>query len=134
MTDILQKNLLKYSINVDIARYENGARETLNPEGRAHAHVVWDFFEVRLARCALHVCKKDTDVLDTVARKLGSNPQSAIVSQPALAIECLPSRVFLVHGRDQQVTLLATRRAARTNLLLKASLWTHLAVSLECAV
>ena len=48
-TDLAAQNYIKYTVNLDIARYENGVRETLNPEGRAHAHVVWDFYEVQPA-------------------------------------------------------------------------------------
>ena len=58
------QNYLKYTVNLDIARYENGVRETLNPEGRAHSHVVWDFFQVRRRCAAPHpphcCCSKET--------------------------------------------------------------------------
>ena len=40
------QNYLKFTTNVDVAVYEDGERKTLNPDGRAHAHVVWDFYEV----------------------------------------------------------------------------------------
>ena len=33
-------------MNIDITRYHNGKRETYNPEGRAHASVVWDYYQV----------------------------------------------------------------------------------------
>ena len=37
---------MKYGVNLDITKYTNGKRETLNPEGRAHPPTVWDFYEV----------------------------------------------------------------------------------------
>ncbi len=30
--------------NLDVTSYENGVRETHNPEGRAYAPVVWDYY------------------------------------------------------------------------------------------
>ena len=37
---------LEYSVNIDIASYENGERFTHNPEGQAVPQVVWDYFQV----------------------------------------------------------------------------------------
>lgn len=42
---ILRENTLEFSMNIDITRYHNGKRETYNPEGRAHASVVWDYYQ-----------------------------------------------------------------------------------------
>ena len=33
-------------MNLDITKYTNGKRETLNPTGRAYPAVVWDFYQV----------------------------------------------------------------------------------------
>ncbi len=33
-----------YGRNLDIVRYVDNKRETLNPEGRAHAATVWKFY------------------------------------------------------------------------------------------
>ncbi|VVC40038.1 JmjC domain [Cinara cedri] len=41
---ILRQNNLQYGTNVDITSYANNVRETHNPVGRAHPHVVWDYF------------------------------------------------------------------------------------------
>ena len=39
---------VKFGVNLDITRYTNGKRETLNPPGRAFAPVVWDFYKVNI--------------------------------------------------------------------------------------
>lgn len=41
---ILRENNLQYGTNVDITSYTDNVRETHNPVGRAHPHVVWDYF------------------------------------------------------------------------------------------
>lgn len=41
---ILRENNLLYGTNVDITSYSNNVRETHNPVGRAHSHVVWDYY------------------------------------------------------------------------------------------
>ena len=33
-------------MNLDITKYVDGKRETLNPIGRAYPAVVWDFYQV----------------------------------------------------------------------------------------
>ncbi|PIK61540.1 putative bifunctional lysine-specific demethylase and histidyl-hydroxylase NO66 isoform X1 [Apostichopus japonicus] len=42
--NILKENDVQYSKHLDITTYTDGKRETHNPEGRAHAPVVWDYF------------------------------------------------------------------------------------------
>ena len=42
---MLRKNLVKFGVNVDLATYRDGVRETHNPPGRAHAGTVWSAFE-----------------------------------------------------------------------------------------
>ncbi|KAK0180287.1 hypothetical protein PV327_005947 [Microctonus hyperodae] len=42
--DILRKNNILYSKNLDITSYSNGQRETHNPQGRALPSVVWDYY------------------------------------------------------------------------------------------
>lgn len=39
---------MKFGDNVDVVTYLNGKRETHNPEGRAYAPVVWDYYQVSL--------------------------------------------------------------------------------------
>ncbi|KAM7347054.1 bifunctional lysine-specific demethylase and histidyl-hydroxylase NO66 isoform 2-T3 [Cochliomyia hominivorax] len=41
---MLLKNHVEFTKNIDITSYKNGVRETLNPEGRALPPVVWDQF------------------------------------------------------------------------------------------
>ena len=49
-----KQNFLEFSVNIDVTRYHNGKRETYNPEGRAHASVVWDYYQVCI--CNLKIC------------------------------------------------------------------------------
>ena len=35
---------MQYTKNLDVTSYSDGKRETHNPEGRAYAPVVWDFY------------------------------------------------------------------------------------------
>ena len=57
---ILRKNSLLFGENLDVVTYSrNGKRETHNPEGRAHASVVWDYYQQGCpGECLLatHVC------------------------------------------------------------------------------
>ncbi|XP_020627821.1 bifunctional lysine-specific demethylase and histidyl-hydroxylase NO66-like isoform X2 [Orbicella faveolata] len=45
MDDILRKHRVYFSVNLDVTSYRDGKRETHNPRGRAHAPVVWDYYE-----------------------------------------------------------------------------------------
>ncbi|XP_014668284.1 PREDICTED: bifunctional lysine-specific demethylase and histidyl-hydroxylase NO66-like [Priapulus caudatus] len=45
MDHILRTENIKYTVNLDVVSYTNGKRETHNPEGRAYAPVVWDYFQ-----------------------------------------------------------------------------------------
>ncbi|XP_072032390.1 ribosomal oxygenase 1-like [Amphiura filiformis] len=45
MDKILRKNDIQFTRNVDITSYTDGKRETHNPEGRALAPVVWDYYQ-----------------------------------------------------------------------------------------
>ena len=40
-----QENI-QFGVNVDVTTFSDGKRETHNPAGRAHAPVVWDFYQV----------------------------------------------------------------------------------------
>ncbi|XP_075555979.1 bifunctional lysine-specific demethylase and histidyl-hydroxylase NO66-like [Dermacentor variabilis] len=42
---ILRERSLFFTENIDLTTYEGGKRETHNPDGRAHAAVVWDAFQ-----------------------------------------------------------------------------------------
>lgn len=42
--DILRDNIIEYTKNIDITSYENGVRETHNPDGRALPPGVWNFY------------------------------------------------------------------------------------------
>ncbi|KAL9952077.1 hypothetical protein ACROYT_G039281 [Oculina patagonica] len=45
LDDILRKHRVYFSVNLDVTSYRDGKRETHNPTGRAHAPVVWDYYE-----------------------------------------------------------------------------------------
>lgn len=42
---ILREHSLFFTRNVDIVKYENGKRETCNPEGKAVPSAVWDYYQ-----------------------------------------------------------------------------------------
>jgi lysine-specific demethylase/histidyl-hydroxylase NO66 len=42
--DILRNQNVQFTKNLDVTSYTDGKRETHNPEGRAYAPVVWDFY------------------------------------------------------------------------------------------
>lgn len=43
--NILKKNDLQFTRNIDVTTYTDGKRETHNPVGRAHPQVVWDYYK-----------------------------------------------------------------------------------------
>lgn len=45
LDSILREHSLFYTRNIDIVSYESGVRETHNPEGRAVASAVWDYYQ-----------------------------------------------------------------------------------------
>ncbi|KAK3748732.1 hypothetical protein QZH41_015680 [Actinostola sp. cb2023] len=45
LDDIMRKHNVRFSVNLDVTSYKDGKRETHNPEGRAYAPVVWDFYQ-----------------------------------------------------------------------------------------
>lgn len=44
------QNYLKYTVNLDLTRYEDGERSTENPEGRVHPNIMWAMHKVRPGR------------------------------------------------------------------------------------
>lgn len=42
---ILRQENIHFGVNVDVTTFTDGKRETHNPAGRAHAPVVWDFYQ-----------------------------------------------------------------------------------------
>lgn len=45
LDQILRKENVMFGVNLDVTTYTNGKRETHNPPGRAHAAVVWDYYQ-----------------------------------------------------------------------------------------
>ncbi|XP_071963683.1 ribosomal oxygenase 1-like [Antedon mediterranea] len=42
---ILREEDIQFTVNLDVTTYTDGCRETHNPQGRAHAPVVWDYYQ-----------------------------------------------------------------------------------------
>lgn len=42
--EMLRTNNIEFTKNLDITSYDNGVRETLNPDGRALPGTVWDYY------------------------------------------------------------------------------------------
>lgn len=72
---ILRENLLFYTKNVDVVTYENGVRQTHNPEGRAIPGNVWDYY---LNGCSIRIMNPQTynqkirDLLSTLQEYFGT--------------------------------------------------------------
>lgn len=43
--EMLRNNSIEFTKNLDVTSYENGIRETHNPEGRAMPGTVWEFYQ-----------------------------------------------------------------------------------------
>ncbi|CAH2084462.1 unnamed protein product [Euphydryas editha] len=54
---MLRTENIQFTKNIDITSYINGKRETHNPEGRAHPHLVWDFY---LNGCSIRLLNPQT--------------------------------------------------------------------------
>lgn len=57
--DILRTNRLYYTRNVDVVSYENGKRETHNPDGQVVPCVLWDYY---LQGCSVRILNPQTYV------------------------------------------------------------------------
>ncbi|KAJ2951239.1 hypothetical protein O0L34_g5641 [Tuta absoluta] len=55
--DMLRNENIQFTKNIDITSYVNKKRETHNPEGRAHPHLVWDFY---LNGCSIRLLNPQT--------------------------------------------------------------------------
>lgn len=55
--DMLRNQNIQFTKNIDITTYINGKRETHNPEGRAHPHLVWDYY---LNGCSIRLLNPQT--------------------------------------------------------------------------
>lgn len=55
--NMLRNETIQFTKNIDITSYEDGQRETHNPEGRAHPHLVWDFY---LNGCSIRLLNPQT--------------------------------------------------------------------------
>lgn len=57
--DMLRNENIQFTKNIDVTSYVNSKRETHNPEGRAHPHLVWDFY---LNGCSIRLLNPQTYV------------------------------------------------------------------------
>lgn len=55
--NMLRHENIQFTKNIDVTSYVNGKRETHNPEGRAHPHLVWDFY---LNGCSIRLLNPQT--------------------------------------------------------------------------
>lgn len=55
--DMLRNENIQFTKNIDVTSYVDGKRETHNPEGRAHTHLVWDFY---LNGCSIRLLNPQT--------------------------------------------------------------------------
>lgn len=55
--DMMRNEHIQFTKNIDITSYIDGKRETHNPEGRAHPHLVWDFY---LNGCSIRLLNPQT--------------------------------------------------------------------------
>lgn len=55
--DMLRSENIQFTKNIDVTSYKDGKRETHNPEGRAHPHLVWDFY---LNGCSVRLLNPQT--------------------------------------------------------------------------
>lgn len=55
--DMLRNQNILFTKNIDITSYENGKRQTHNPDGRAHPHIVWDYY---LNGCSIRLLNPQT--------------------------------------------------------------------------
>ncbi|XP_026744345.1 bifunctional lysine-specific demethylase and histidyl-hydroxylase NO66 [Trichoplusia ni] len=55
--DMLRNENIQYTKNIDVTSYQNGEKQTHNPEGRAHPHLVWDFY---LQGCSIRLLNPQT--------------------------------------------------------------------------
>lgn len=55
--DMLRNENIQFTKNIDVTSYVNEIRETHNPEGRAHPHLVWDFY---LNGCSIRLLNPQT--------------------------------------------------------------------------
>lgn len=55
--NMLRTENIQFTKNIDITSYVDGERQTHNPEGRAHPHLVWDFY---LNGCSVRLLNPQT--------------------------------------------------------------------------
>lgn len=54
---MLRKENIQFTKNIDVTSYIDGKRETHNPDGRAHPHLVWDYY---LNGCSIRLLNPQT--------------------------------------------------------------------------
>lgn len=83
---ILRRKYIEYTKNLDVTSYSGGKRETHNPQGRAHAPVVWDYYS---NGCSLRMlnpqtfCKTVWQTLSCLQEFMGSFCGANIYLTPA---------------------------------------------------
>ncbi|XP_075975429.1 bifunctional lysine-specific demethylase and histidyl-hydroxylase NO66 [Anticarsia gemmatalis] len=55
--DMLRKDNIQFTKNIDVTSYVDGQKKNHNPDGRAHPHLVWDFY---LNGCSVRLLNPQT--------------------------------------------------------------------------
>merc|ERR1712051_312757 len=111
--DILRNQNVKFTKNLDVTSYTDGKRETHNPEGRAYAPVVWDFYG---NGCSLRMLNPQT--FDNQVRKLCATLQEFLGSFVGTNMYLTPqgTQGFAPHYDDVEVFIMQLEGKKRWRL------------------
>lgn len=113
------QNYIKYTVNMDLTRYEDGQRTTENPEGRVHPNTMWAMHRVGHIASAkktshhlflsyvysLHTNPRPTLLtLAPVVWMQHPHAQPADLPQAAVGADVPAAGVLQLHGRLQHVS------------------------------
>jgi len=74
LDEVLRKNHILFTKNIDITSYSNGTRETHNPPGRAFPSVVWDYYQ---NKCSVRMLNPQTFI--PMIHALNGKKYSAVI-------------------------------------------------------
>jgi len=111
--EILRNQNVQFTKNLDVTSYTDGKRETHNPEGRAYAPVVWDFYN---NGCSLRMLNPQT--FDNQVWKLCATLQDYIGSFVGTNMYLTPpgTQGFAPHYDDVEVFIMQLEGKKRWRL------------------
>ena len=111
--DILRNQNVQFTKNLDVTSYTDGKRETHNPEGRAYAPVVWDFYN---NGCSLRMLNPQT--FDNQVWKLCATLQEFLGSFVGTNMYLTPqgTQGFAPHYDDVEVFIMQLEGKKRWRL------------------